>query len=560
MRLQTKILALLSVTVGIILISFFAFHYIRMNEKQVLYSENKKNQEAIIDKVLEINRLKYEILINDNSGWDDMVSFVEKPDSLWAKDNVDFFVNTFNLSFVLTYNKKKELTYQFGDTTCLHSIKYPNKPLIDSTLDKSPFLHYFQYCGNDLVEIFGAIVVPASDADLRITPPNGYLFIGRKWDIEYLNEHAEATGFEAAFMNENELADFKNKPSNIHIFKPLYSYDGKVISTLVFSTKDPLMQEMSFFRFMSVLISVITVMSILVFLLLFNKIFLKPLSNVKSALNSHSTKPIEQFRQMNDEYKVLGELIENFFNQQEILRIKNKELHDTNATKDKLFSIIAHDLKNPVGSIVTLTEIMPDFIKNKDLEAANEISELIGLQAKESMSLLETLFDWAKSQTGAINYNPDFVSLNHIVENVVKSVSTSASMKNILISNSVISEIKVFADKHMLSSVFRNLLTNAIKFTHSGGNIGISAFADEKNIEVIVTDNGVGMDEKTIGQLFKIDSNLTNYGTANEKGTGLGLIICKEFIEKHGGKITVSSHPGKGSRFSIILPVHSNNL
>lgn len=554
MKLQSKILILLFVVVGVILFSIVAFQYIRINEKRVLYSENTKNQEAIIEKVLEINRLKYEILINDNSGWDEMVSFVAKPDPVWAKDNVDFFVNTFNLSFVLAFNKEKELVYQFGDSACLNKLSPPNKSTIDSTLIKTPFSHYFQYCGNDLVEMFGAIIVPASDADNRITPPMGYLFIGRIWDKDYLTEHAEATGFDIKTMNDKELATLERQSSMNYIFKPLNDSNGKMVTTLVFSAHDPLAQEMSFFRIMSALLLLIALAAILVFLVSFNKIVLKPLSHVKAALNTHQSKPIEILQQRNDEFKVLGDLIADFFNQQDILRTKNAELHETNVTKDKLFSIIAHDLKNPVGSIVTLTEILPDYIKNKDHEAVAEISELIGQQARESMSLLETLFDWAKSQTGSVKFNPDFVSLNHVIENVLKNLSTSASMKNISISSSLNSD-SVFADKHMLATVLRNLLTNSVKFTHSGGNICISANSSEKHMEITVTDNGVGMDEKTIGQLFKIESNLTTYGTANEKGTGLGLIICKEFVEKHGGKISVKSSPGKGSSFSFTIPL-----
>lgn len=160
MKLQLKILILLSIIFGIILLSFLSYQYIRQKEKNLYAQETRKNQELVIDKVLQLNRIKYEQLINDNSGWDDMVSFVAKPDSAWAKDNVDFFVTQFKLSFVLAYNINKKLVYQYGDSICLQNVKYPDAAMIGANFSGKPYVHYFEYCGNDLIEFFGAIIVP----------------------------------------------------------------------------------------------------------------------------------------------------------------------------------------------------------------------------------------------------------------------------------------------------------------------------------------------------------------------------------------------------------------
>jgi len=559
MKLQSKILILLSIIIGVILLSFFTFQYIRINEKQIYYSENRKNQEAIIEKVLEINRLKYEILINDNSGWDEMIDFVANPNPEWAKDNVDFFVNSFNLSFVLAYNKEKELVHQFGDSACLKDFQYPDQSFINSSFSATPFSHYFQYCGNDLIEMFGAIVVPASDADDRITPPQGYLFLGRKWDMNYLAEHAEATGYQTKFMSESELMGLEKDPSKIYFFKHLADNSGKTITTLVFSIEDPLKQDLFLFRVMSVLITLLALLVIIVFLFYFNRIILKPISKINSALNTHNTEHIESLSNRNDEFKLIGELIKNSFDQQVTLKKKNTELYEINATKDKLFSIIAHDLKNPASSIVLMTELLPDYLKKKDYETVAEISGMIGSQATESLSLLETLFDWAKSQTGNVSFNPETVNFKHIAESVIKNLHPTATLKNISVSINENSDIEVFADTNMLTTVLRNLVTNSIKFTNPGGSVLISANTPGENTEITVTDTGIGMDQKTIDLLFKIESNLTTYGTANEKGTGLGLVICKEFVERHGGRITVSSQPEKGSSFCFTLPISTKN-
>lgn len=560
MKLQSKILILLSIIIGVILLSFFTFQYIRINEKQIYYSENRKNQEAIIEKVLEINRLKYEILINDNSGWDEMIGFVANPNPEWAKDNVDFFVNSFNLSFVLVYNKEKELVHQFGDSTCLKDFHYPDQSFINSSFSTTPFSHYFQYCGNDLIEMFGAIVVPASDSDDRITPPQGYLFLGRKWDGNYLAEHAQATGYQTKLMNENELSGLEKDPSKLYFFKHLTDNSGKTVTTLVFSLEDQLKQDLLLFRVMSVMVTLIALLVLIVFLFYFNRLILNPISKINTALNTHNTEHIDSFGTRTDEFKLIGKLIKNSFRQQETLKKKNTELLEINATKDKLFSIIAHDLKNPVSSIVLMTELLPDSLKKKDYETVAEISEMIGSQATESLSLLETLFDWAKSQTDNVAFNPEPTGFKQIAESVIRNLHPTATIKNISVSCNGNSDIEVFADTNMLTTVLRNLITNSIKFTMPGGSVLISANSTEENTEITVSDTGIGMDKNTINMLFKIESNLSTYGTANERGSGLGLVICKEFVEKHGGKIAVTSEPEKGSSFCFTLPIPNKNL
>lgn len=554
MKLQLKILILLSVIFGVIILSFLSYQYIRIHEKQLYNLETRKNQELVIDKVLQLNRIKYEQLINDNSGWDDMISFVANPDQKWAKDNVDFFVNSFKLSFVLAYNKEKELVYQFGDSVCLNGLKYPDQALINSDFATSPFSHYFQYCGNDLIEMFGATVVPASDADARETQPQGYLFTGRKWNSNYLAEHAEATGYQVAILSESELDTLKKDPSRIYFFKNLDDYSGKPLATLVFNREDSLKQESSTFLNLSILVTLVALLAMIVFLFYFRKIILVPLSKINAILDTHDPQHIASFSNHADEFKTLGSLISEFFRQQEELKKNNAELHEINATKDKLFSIIAHDLKNPVGNIVGMSELLAGFMEKREMETADELVSLMNQQAKEALTLLETLFDWARSQSGKVGFNPVVLDLNQIVDNVLENLNSSALLKEIVILPPDTNNVKVFADVNMLTTILRNLVTNSIKFTKAGGTIIVSARMSDNNTEITVADTGIGMDQKTQDMLFKIESNLTTNGTANEKGTGLGLIICKEFVEKHGGEIRVISEEGKGSKIVLTLP------
>lgn len=554
MKLQLKIVILLFVIFGILIMSFLSYQYIRIHEKRIYALENRKDQELVIDKVLQLSRVKYEQLLNDNSGWDDMISFVASPDLEWAKDNVDFFVNSFKLSFVLAYNKEKKLVYQFGDPVCLQGLKYPDTALIDSHLGNSPYVHYFQYCGNDMVEMFGAIVVPASDADARITPPQGYLFTGKKWNANYLEEHIEATGYQVSILNTQEFASFKKDKSRIYVLKDLTDFSGQPVATLVFSKQDPLEADLSPLLDLSVLITLNAILAMIIFLFYFRRIILVPLSKISATLDTQNTDHIVSLEQHTDEFKMVGSLIFEFFRQQETLRSNNAELQEINATKDKLFSIIAHDLKNPVGNLVLLSDLLSDYLKNGDMETSEELAGLLSLQSKETLALLTTLFDWARSQSGQMGFAPGLLDLTRVVENVLENLGASAKLKEIVILPPETKNVKVFADANMLMTILRNLISNSIKYTLAGGTILVSATESDSETEISVVDTGIGMDPETLDKLFKIESNLTTIGTANEKGNGLGLIICKEFVEKHGGRIYVTSIAGKGSRFVFTLP------
>jgi signal transduction histidine kinase len=554
MKLQTKILILLSIVLGIILVSFLSYQFIQLHEKELIFRDSQKSQEQIIDKVLQINRVKTEQLINDNSGWDDMVEFTANPDLAWAKDNVNFFVNQFKLSFVLIYNKEKKLVYQFGDSICLKGLTYPDQALINLKLTKAPFSHYFQSCGNQLIEMFGAIIVPSSDADPRTTPPQGYLFIGRKWDDLYLDEHAEATGYSVNVINDFNPKTFKKDHSKIYFFRALNDYSGNQIGTVVFSKTDELQGNLRQLFNLSILSILFSLIGLMIFLYYFRRIILIPINKLNKALYSKNTEGIQSLKNNDDEFKILANLTSDFFDQQETLKNNNAKLEEINATKDRLFSIIAHDLKNPVGSIVSISDLLSDYLQKNDFKTVEELVEMLKHQSNEALALLTSLLDWARSQSGQMVFSPEMQSLAPIANEVVENLRSSAQLKNITIQNQITEDLQCFADFNMLKTVLRNLVSNAIKYTNMGGSIGLSAERHSDKVEICIADNGVGMDEETRNKLFRIEAHLSARGTANEKGNGLGLIICKEIIEKHGGKIHIESKLNNGSRFIFTLP------
>ncbi|MFA5805430.1 MAG: GAF domain-containing sensor histidine kinase, partial [Melioribacteraceae bacterium] len=231
-----------------------------------------------------------------------------------------------------------------------------------------------------------------------------------------------------------------------------------------------------------------------------------------------------------------------------------EELKLLNSTKDKFFSIIAHDLKNPFVTILGFSDLLlSDYAELSDEERKYYIEEM-KKSAEISHSLLQNLLQWSRSQTGRIELSPQKLNLFNIVNDNLDLLRASAERKQIRIEYNLTENISAFADEDMLNTIIRNLITNAIKFTNKGGLISINAVQTNGLAEITVSDTGVGMNESVRNNLFKLDATHSTSGTESEAGTGLGLILCKEFVEKNGGTIKVESEFGKGSRFIFTLP------
>jgi signal transduction histidine kinase len=236
------------------------------------------------------------------------------------------------------------------------------------------------------------------------------------------------------------------------------------------------------------------------------------------------------------------------------LYISQNELKAANASKDKFFSIIAHDLKNPFNGIIGLSSLLLEDYDSFPPEEQKTFIKDIKITAENTFRLLQNLLEWSQTQTGKIHFEPSLFLLETITTEVIDLVKTSAGNKNILLESTVSPDITVFADKNMINTVIRNLLLNAVKFTRSGGKITLSARAIGNVVEIAVKDNGIGISPENFKKLFCIDCNMISYGTEGEQGTGLGLILCKEFVEKNGGTIRVESEEGKGSTFTVTIP------
>lgn len=243
--------------------------------------------------------------------------------------------------------------------------------------------------------------------------------------------------------------------------------------------------------------------------------------------------------------------------QKRALEQKTAELEVSNATQKRFFRIIAHDLRNPISTFVTTTNLILSQFDNFDDEKKREIFEELNKMSHNTYNLLENLLDWSTSQMGSMKYEPKYLGIKDLVDENIDLLEAKFKQKNILVEVDVSAQIQVYADENMLLTVIRNLLTNATKFTFEGGKISISANTDSQYCHLSVTDNGIGISPDNIDLLFRIDRNVIANGTNNEKGTGLGLILSHEFMNRLGGYIKVKSTPNEGSTFTISIPLNA---
>ena len=232
----------------------------------------------------------------------------------------------------------------------------------------------------------------------------------------------------------------------------------------------------------------------------------------------------------------------------------NFDLQESDATKDKLFSIIAHDLKNPFAVILSLSETLSENFKALDEDEFEEGLKKMHNSAQKVYELLANLLTWSRSQTGNIQFSPQKLKLNPLVQEIKELLKNQYELKNIKLNVEIEPNLIVLADSNMLNIVIRNLISNAIKYTNNGGTINVSGNERKEYIEFVISDNGVGIHKDIIDKLFKIEHKISSPGTNDERGTGLGLILCKEFVEKQGGKIWLTSELGKGSTFYFTIP------
>jgi len=237
------------------------------------------------------------------------------------------------------------------------------------------------------------------------------------------------------------------------------------------------------------------------------------------------------------------------------LEVANLQLKELNATKDKFFNIVAHDLKNPFTSLIGSSELLFRNIEHLDNEKIKTLALILNDASKSGYAILQNLLDWSRSQTGLLKFNPENINLRNLIDEHILNLEQISSNKEIRIHSEVKDDLFIYGDKNMIKTILRNLLSNAVKYSYRSGKVIVSATANDHEVIISVKDTGIGIPKENINKIFRIDAKYSVPGTENEQGTGLGLKLCKEFVEKQGGRIWVESIENEGSEFKFSIPV-----
>ncbi|MDO1448698.1 HAMP domain-containing sensor histidine kinase [Rhodocytophaga aerolata] len=293
-------------------------------------------------------------------------------------------------------------------------------------------------------------------------------------------------------------------------------------------------------------------MSILIYIILTASLLI--ISGLAIYFYNKAQKELNAYKVLKQQHQELMQNYEQLVSANKELQEAEQYLREVNNTKDKFFSIIAHDLKSPLNTIVGFLQLLNDHVDAFTNDELKNFAGSMNKSVKNLLGLLDNLLQWSRSQTGTIEYNPIEINLRDLINENITLLTGHAQSKGVHIENEIDEHICIKADVNMLHVIFRNLLSNAVKFTRKGGVVNVVAEHSKNFLHISVKDNGVGISPEKLDTIFNLGATYSSNGTAMEKGNGLGLLLCKEFVEKNKGNIRVQSQPGKGSSFTVSLP------
>lgn len=575
-KTQSKIILLITMLALFFTVILFS---IKENEEKALtriLAEERATKQVLIDNIFSLVGKGLESWAFNDTYWDEMVTCVANSDTKWGDEIVATALPTYNAQAAWLYKPNFALAYSTNSVNDKELTEFPlPKEELVKMLTKKGFNYFFVNTKHGLLEVRTAPVQPSSDI-ARKTPPRGFFIVGRIWTPDYVRHFNLITSSSVTILfNDQKAAAQKDSALySIVINKPLFDHKGNILATLSFASDSEMLKESANALNWQLITGVMLTVGLLIAISLFLiRYVTAPLKKISMSLEHEKSLFLSELSKDKTEFGRIASMITEFFRQKEELTTEMKrrvnveaelvksseELKELNATKDKFFSIIAHDLRGPFNGFLGLTEILAEEAATMDKKELRRLSKELFKSAKTQYRLLGDLLQWSRIQSGRMDFSPALFPLDELVEFVFDIQKTNAENKNISLHKDYDSSFKIFVDFEMMQVVMRNLISNAIKFTDFGGSITVKAWQTDFSSDITITDTGVGIPQEIIPKLFRIDLHHSTDGTNNEQGTGLGLILCYEIIERHSGKIIVESSVGKGSSFTISIPLTPNS-
>lgn len=562
-RISHKLLFLFILISLAIITLLGILEYLHIRNSDALMSALHGQFRNNVEHNLSIHEESSRLYLLDNTAWDELIQHIEHPSEQWFQDNLGIIISSYNFERIWVFSNQEKLIYTNGDSISQRLLPFPCvEDSVHLLFTDRFFIHFFQKSQGRFLEMFGSTVVPSKNALDRQSTPQGYLFVAKAFDTTFTRSLARSTDADV-FLTTSSVPQNKLEPGDLYYPAILQDRNGETIGYLNFVKHQPGIREnLKSDRQSFIYVAVTLLLCMGLFWFFMNRWVNNPIGKLVRSLRKKDSGYIEKHTGSTDDIRALTQLVKANIELHKDLdaeirerTLSEQQLQELNKTKDRVFSIIAHDLVNPFNTIIGFSTLILNSSASKHPQRVMDYTGMILETASETYRMLETLLAWGRMQTGAMVYKPQIQGLEEMISLAIGQVAGQAKLKKIKIEHAILPEVHVTADKNMIVTVIRNLLSNALKFTSAGGTITISTLREMDEIVTEISDTGIGMPPEKVESLFNPEKAESTHGTEHEKGTGLGLLLCYELVKRNKGEIHVSSKEGEGSRFSFSLPM-----